>query len=272
MGDQTIGGMNSLENRFQASGRAIAFTALLFLSGCGAKVQRPTEEVVEQTYPIDRTASVRIANAHGPISIKGTDTPELRIRAVKKAGSAEQLKNIKLDVVARSTSATITTNFLRPKNHAFTSARATVDYTILLPRTAKVRVDADDGQVLLEGMRAKDVEANVVDGNIVIRDCCGSVRAAVAHGQVDLAYRECEQMPLAIDARITNGSAQLLVPGSASFHLRAETETGTITNEFPALVEVNGRAKNKIDTDVGSGGPSEIKIHITKGDIKIARD
>lgn len=246
-------------------------SALLLLAGCGKTVEPGATEVVEQTYTIDSTARLTIRNLSGSISIRGADTAELKLHATKKAGSATQLKNININVAAETGSVSIATTLLPQKKGSFQSASNTVDYVLVVPRTVKIaRLEMDDGEVQIEGMEGEDVRANVVDGKLTVRNCCGNIHLAIANGDLDLSYDECGQRSFSAEAQITHGSARVSIPRGASFHARAQTAKGTITNDFADMVEVNSRSIQKIDVTVGSNARSELAVRVTTGDIRIA--
>lgn len=247
------------------------FGALPLLAGCGKTVEHASTEVLEQTYPIDPTARLTIRNLSGSISIRGTDTAELKLHATKNAGSAIQLKNININVAVETGSVSIATTLLPQKKGSFQSASNTVDYVLVVPRTVKIaRLDLDDGKVLIEGMEGEDVRANVVDGQLTVRNCCGNIHLAIANGDLDLSYEECGQRPFSAEAQITHGSARVSIPRAASFHARAQTAKGQIRNDFADMVEVNSRSIQKIDVTVGSNARSELALRVTTGDIRIA--
>jgi len=241
------------------------------LAGCSKELESASTEVLEQTYQIDPTARLTIRNLSGSISIRGADAPELRLHATKKAASATQLKNISINVAAETSSVAISTSVLTQKNKSRLGGNTTVDYVLVVPRTVKIaRLELDDGKVLIEGMEGEDVRANVVDGQLTVRDCCGNIHVAVANGNLDLSYEHCGQEPFFADAQVTHGSARVSIPRGASFHVRAETAKGKILNDFADMVEVNGRPNQKIDMSIGPNARSQLAVRVTTGDISIA--
>ena len=246
-------------------------SALLLLAGCSKAIERPGTEVLEQTYPIDPTARLKILNLSGSISIRGADTEEMTLRATKKTTSVAQLKNISVNVAAETGSVSISTTVLPQKKGSFLGTHDTVDYVLVVPRTVKIaRLELDDGKVLIEGMEGEDVRANVVDGQLTVRDCCGETHLAIANGDLDLSYEHCGQQRFSAEAQITHGNARVSIPRAASFHARAQTAKGRIANDFVDMVDVNGRSLQKIDVAVGPNARSELAVRVTTGDISIA--
>jgi DUF4097 and DUF4098 domain-containing protein YvlB len=247
-----------------------ALFALLFF-GCSPRVEHELNEAIEQTYKIEPSSSMSIHNGNGSIAIHGTNTPELQLRVIKKANSSEQLSSIHINVAPQPDFVSITTNFLQPKNKALFAASGTVDYMVSVPPTIRLRrVDLDNGKLAIDGMRGEEVQANVVDGQLVIRNCFANIHARIANGTLDLLYDHPDQRQFSVDAQITSGNARIVIPRAGSFHVRAETVTGKIINDFAETVEVNGRTLRKIDMSFGKEARSEIKLRVTTGDIRIA--
>jgi DUF4097 and DUF4098 domain-containing protein YvlB len=248
---------------------AVLLAALFF--GCGARVERTTDEVFEQTYKIEPHASLSIRNADGSIAIHGTETGDLRVQATKKANSREELKAIGITALAETNSVSINTKFLPQKNKPLSAGARRVEYTLAVPPTVRLtRVDLEDGKVLIEGMKGDELRASVVDGQLAIRNCCGNAHVAIANGTLDLFYERCDRQKFSVNAQITNGNARLFIRRGASSHIQAETTTGKIINEFPDMVDLNSHAMRKVDIFTGKGLSPEIKLRVTTGDIKIA--
>jgi DUF4097 and DUF4098 domain-containing protein YvlB len=249
-----------------------ALSVLLGLLGCKPKLKTelPTNEVIEQTYKVDPNATLRIANGRGSVTIHGTDASEVRLRAVKHAPSAAQLKDTTVNVTAEPGDILIKTSFLRQKKQPFFAGSSSVDYTLVVPRTARIaRVDVDDGNVSIEGIQSSDIRANVVNGHVEIRNCCGDLKVAVANGALDLFFGRCEGPYFSADAQVLNGNAQLSIARGASLRVRGETLNGKIANYIAPMMDLNGRPSLKADFSFGEGRHSDITLRVTSGDITI---
>jgi Putative adhesin len=260
--------------RIQIAGAAIAIVLALalLLTGRSSKKEseRPADEVIEQTYKVSADASLRITNPRGSVAIRGADTSEVRMHAVKSASSAAQLKNITVDVTAEPGDVLIKTAFLRQKNMPFYAGTTAVDYTLSVPRSARIpRLDLDDGKASVEGIQNADVRANVVNGQLEIRNCCGNLKVAVANGGLDIVYGRCEGPYFSAEAQILNGNARLSIARGAALRVHAETVNGKITNSLDTTVELNEQSSGKIDLSLGTGRRSDLTVRVTSGDITI---
>ena len=245
---------------------------VLLLAGCNSKkeIERPADEVIEQTYKVEPNATVRIANPLGSVAIRGEDISEVRMRAVKSASSAAQLKDITVDVTAEPGDVLIKTAFPRQKNLPFFAGTSTVDYTLWVPHSARIaRVDVDDGNVSIEGIQNADVRANVVNGQLDVRNCCGDLKVAVANGGLDISYGRCEGPYFSADAQVLNGNARLSIARGAALRVRGETLNGKIANDVGAMVGFNGQLLRKIDLPLGNGRRCDVTLRVTSGDITI---
>ena len=249
-----------------------ALVIFLLLLGCKPKpkTELPTNEVTEQTYKVDPNATVRIANGRGSVTIHGTDGSEVRLRAVKHAPSAAQLKDTTVSVTAEPGDILIKSSFLRQKKQPFFAGSSSVDYTLVVPRTARIaRVDVDDGNVTIEGIQSPDVRANVVNGHVEIRNCCGDLKVTVANGALDLFFGRCEGPYFSADAQVLNGNAQLSIARGASLRVRGETLNGKIANYIAPMMDLNGRPSRKAEFSFGEGRHSDLTLRVTSGDITI---
>jgi hypothetical protein len=246
-------------------------SASLLLPGCGRELERTGTEVMEQTYQVDPAARLSISNLKGSISIRGADTTELQFRATKTTEKVAQLNDINISVAAEAGSISISTSIL-PQKRSPVGGTGSVDYVLVVPRTVHiVRLELEEGKVLIEGMEGEDVRANVVDGQVILRNCCGDIHVAIANGDLDLSYQDCApQRSFVADAQLTLGDARILLPPAASVRVRAATVTGKLANDFADMVEINGRPTQKIDMLVGPNARSQLNVRVTTGDIRIA--
>jgi DUF4097 and DUF4098 domain-containing protein YvlB len=245
---------------------------LVVLLGCKPKpkTELPANEVIEQTYKVLPNASVRIANPRGSVTIRGTDASEVRMRAVKSASSADQLNDVNVNVSAEPGDVLIKTAFLPQKKKPVFAGSGAVDYALSVPRTVRItRLDLDDGKASIEGIQSTDIRANVVDGKLVIRNCCGNLKVSVGNGALDLVYGRCEGPYFSADAQVLNGNVRLSVARDAALRVSGETLNGKIMNNTGAMVGLNGQLLRKIDLPLGNGRRCNVTVRVTSGDITI---
>lgn len=262
----------SNQSIFSTLGELLVFAVIasgLFSAGCGRSTDRPVEQTVEQTYEVDSTGIFGLRNSAGSVRIQGSDGASMKLKTIKKAWSAEQLNGIAVRVAVQTKSVSIETSFPPQKTWRFSDRSGSVDYEIILPRTLKIaRLELGNGDVSIEGMRG-DVRADVVNGMLAARNCFGNVQLSVAQGGLDLFYERWAQR-FTVDAKIISGNARVSLPGTASFHLLAETPNGNVSNRFRESEGRKAERATRVNMSIGSEPRPEIILRATNGDIEIA--
>jgi hypothetical protein len=233
------------------------------------------EEIVENVYPIDASANISIHNRDGAVLVYGSQLNEIRVRAVKKAYSQDQLNQLAIDVSTRPGAVSIITKFPPQPKWGLSDRSGTVDYTIVVPETASISaLELNAGEVLLDSLRGLQVHATLNDGRIFARNCFTNVDLTINRGTLTLSYDWWEQEQFSAKGRVAQGDAWLFLPTEAGFHLLAYAAHGRIANDFNNIpMSANSAAREvKIDQIINSGGPATIQIRVEKGDIKIAEE
>ena len=245
----------------------------MLLNGCGSADNRVLEETFERIYTIEPSARLTIQNGDGVVSIYGSDTGEMRIDAVKKAYSQERLNQIGIDVSTKPGAISVITKFPPKPTWALSDRSGTVDYTIVVPATAGISaLELDAGEILLEGIRGREVRARLGDGRIFARNCFTSMDLTVTRGTITLAYDWWEEEKFSALVKLAEGNAWVWLPSDSAFHLLADAKHGKIANDFNNLpISANSSANGmKIDQIVNGGGSATIQIRVDKGNIKVA--
>ena len=249
---------------------SVAMVALC--PGCGFNGgDRTLEETVEQTYPVNPTATLAISNADGSVRVYGADITEISVKAVKKALSAERLRKIDIRISARRDAVSIETNYPPKETWGVGDRSGTVDYILIVPQTCTIaKLDLTNGEVLVEGLRGPNVQAHLENGRILSHNCFGNTHLTATNGGVDVYYDWWEERrKFSIDAAIVNGSVRAFIPIDASFHLIAETEDGHIANDFAEKEQRHAGGVTRIERMVGTHAEAEVKLHAKRGNIKI---
>jgi hypothetical protein len=250
--------------------RLILVALSLSLIGCDSPTDHTLEETIEQFYKIDPTASVSIKNGDGSIRIYGADTNEMRLQAIKRAYSAKRLKQIAINVSVQPSSVSIQTNFPPKQTWGLFDRSGTVDYTIVVPRTANIsRLELANGEASVEEVRGRSVNAHLGSGRLLDHNCFSNVDFAVSRGTLSLVYEWWERGQFSVQANIADGNVWASLPSDAALHLIAETVHGKIATDIAEQGERRVEPITKIDMLVHGGGTAGIKIHATEGNIKI---
>ena len=242
------------------------------LVGCGSQDDDPTlEQTIEQTYKVEPGVNITIENGDGSISIYGADTDEVSVQATKRAYSQGRLNGIAVNVSAQPGSITIQTSFPPKPTWGLSDRSGTVDYVLIVPRTAQIsRLELANGEILLEEMQGAPVHAQLGSGRLSAHNCFCELHLAVMSGLLSVIYDWWEDTKFSVDANIVDGNASASLPGDACFHLMADAPAGKIDNDFADQEERDGSEVSKIDKVIGATANADIKIHATDGNIQVS--
>lgn len=248
------------------------FVVGLGLAGCGFDGSDQTlEETVEQTYEVDPSAALSIDNLDGCIRVYGAPTTKITVQAIKKAFSAERLRQIDINISAQHDGVTIHTNYPPRRTWGLGDRSGAVDYTLIIPQTCTIsKLDLDTGEVLVESMRGPNVRAHLGNGRLFAHNCFGNIQLTTDTGGIDVYYDWWEdELKFSIDAAVVNGGVHAFIPIDASFHLVAASEDGRIGNDFAEKEQRQAGGVSKVDSVIGTDAEVDVTLHARNGNIKI---
>jgi hypothetical protein len=245
---------------------------LMLLNGCGSADNTVLQEVSEKVYKVEPNASISIHNQDGAILVYGSDVNELRVQSLKKAYSRERLNQIAIDVSAQPDAVSITAKVPPPPKWTFRDRSGTVDCTIVVPAAASISaLDLKAGEVRLDSMHGREVQARLGDGRVFVRNCFTNLDLTMNRGTLTLAYDWWDREKFSARVNVGQGNAWVYLPTDAGFHLLARAAHGKIANDFNNVpLTANSAQEMKIDQIINSGGSATIQIQVDKGNIKIA--
>lgn len=247
-----------------------AVAVALVLSGTGALRGAILEETTVDVYPLSATGTVSIRNADGRINVYGSEEPQLKVKAVRRAFTKERLKEIKVDVVINGDSAAIETSFPpMPKGSILADRSGTVDYTILVPQTCTLsKVELANGEIVVEGVFGGGIDARLGNGRMELFNCFSTTRLSLGQGGLDVRYNWWEAKAFSLSADVANGDIRFDLPPDAVLGLDVATVKGHITNTFAADKQSDARA---VTTRIGGEGPAEFRLRTTNGNVRIEK-
>ena len=253
---------------------ATAFSALInasfFLGGTAFAVE-PLEEIIDQKYELDATATLSVTNTDGSIRVYAAEGPGVTIRAFKRAYTGERLRGIVVDVKATRSSIAITTTF-PPRKNALSDRSGTVDYIIIVPPTVRITdLSLTNGELLVEGLRGGSANAHLVNGWLAGHNCFGDLNLTLENGRLDVAYDWWENNKFSVKASSTHGSVRALLPSDASFSLNATALEGRVANGFATTKTKSGDVIHSVATVIGSEAGAAISLEAGRGNIRIEK-
>jgi DUF4097 and DUF4098 domain-containing protein YvlB len=227
-----------------------------------------TEEF-HQTYALTSDGRVELDNINGDVHISSWDRNEVKVDAVKYAGTKERLDEARIEVDASKDSVSIRTKY---KDHDQTfnwgshNNPAGVEYTLTVPRTARLdEIKLINGQLDVAGISG-DVRASCINGRLEAQDLSGPARLSTINGHLEARFSQLSHS--SVDLNSVNGSVSLTIPSDAKAEIEAETVSGGIGNDFGLHVNHHQFVGRDLRGQLGGGGP-HIKLANVNGRIDI---
>jgi DUF4097 and DUF4098 domain-containing protein YvlB len=231
-----------------------------------------TEEF-HQTYALNPTGRVSIANINGDVRISAWDRNEVKVDAVKRAYSPQRLAEVTIDVTNTSDSVLIKTKYpdrnWNSDNRGRENSSASVEYTLTIPRGARLdSAELVNGSLDIDGVQG-DVQASLVNGTVKAAGLGGEVKLSTVNGAVEANVARLDEAK-GVTLNSVNGSIVLVVPSGANAQVKASTLHGGITNDFGLVVDDGQYVGHNLSGQIGSGGP-RIRLNNVNGSISIKR-
>jgi hypothetical protein len=229
------------------------------------------EDVVERRFPIDPAGTFSLRAIDGTVEIYGSDSPEVKIVAVKKAFSPERLNAITIRIDARRDSVTIETTPPPAPRHNFSDRSGIVEYTINIPQTARIaQVELPNGELVIDGMRGASIAANLGRGQLVTHNCFCDQTIRVNRGGLNVFFDWLEERPLTVDAMIQDGNALARIPTDATFQLHAVVRKGRVSSDFSSIEARRRGDVSEINEEIGDAPATKLKLRAADGNIHIS--
>jgi hypothetical protein len=164
---------------------AIGFLLSLAASGLTQTTNELREEY-HRTFPLAADGRVSLSNINGAVKITAWERNEVKIDAVKRAYTRERLDEVKIGVVSDTGLIDISTEYPE-NNYTFNqgdgrrNSLASVDYTLTVPRGARIEsIELVNGSLDIEGVSG-DVKASLVNGQVKARGLSGEARISTGN-------------------------------------------------------------------------------------------
>jgi DUF4097 and DUF4098 domain-containing protein YvlB len=142
-----------------------------------------------------------------------------------------------------------------------------VSYSVWVPRTFDLTLDALNGGLGVTGVRGK-MALRTTNGGVSLSDVGGDVHARTQNGglRVELSGQKWEGAGL--DAETQNGSVRLSIPARYAAQLETGTVNGRINTEIP--ITFTGRISNRLSIPLNGGGAT-VRAITTNGAVSITQ-
>lgn len=226
------------------------------------------ERNFSQSYPLAADGRVSLENVNGDVVIEAWDRDEVLVEAVL-SGSDEALERVEIQVDASADRVAVETDYESSKNGgwSFKGRSATVDYTVHVPRGARLDgIELVNGQLDILGV-AGGVSAELVNGDLNARGLSGDVRLESVNGDVEVIL-DALDASATVEIESVNGEVIVELPGGAGAEIRAETVHGDISNDFGLEVKKDRYVGRSLEASLGGGG-ARVELETVNGSIRI---
>ncbi len=255
-----------------SSGKRIAGWVAFYVLVVAASIvvlraEQDLREEFHQTYPLAAGGRVSLHNVNGSVHVTAWDQNQVKVDAVKRARTQEALKEVEIVVEARADAVEIRTKY--PEHSGLHSDSASVDYTLSVPRQARLdEIKTVNGAIEIAGTAA-EVRAGSVNGGVTGRQLTGEVELSTVNGRVEAEVDRLAGKPISLKS--VNGAVALRLPQDAGARLSASTVHGSIDSDFDLTVRHIGFGPGRdVETVIGKGGP-DVKLRTVNGSIRLVR-
>jgi len=224
-------------------------------------------EEFHQTYPLKANGRVELQNINGAVHITAWDRNEVKVDAIKRAETEQELKDEEIRVEANADSISIETKYRQREEtwHHNHHRAAEVEYTLTVPRSARL----DEIKLINRGLDingvAGQVRASCINGKLKARGLSGELKLSTINGLLDA---ELERLATYVELSSVNGPLHLTLPSDAKASIEATTVHGGIDNNFGLHTNNHRWVGHDLHGELGGGG-AHISPRSVNGPIEV---
>jgi hypothetical protein len=230
-----------------------------------------SDKRVHKTVPLDPGGSLSIDTHNGTVTVTTWNQPTVDVSAIIEQGefsSNDDVNKTEVRVSGSSGSVRVESDYSAVSMHfnffGMSHNLPLIRYTISMPATARLDVDAHNATIRATGLR-NDIKINTHNGDIAITDLDGGATIESHNGDVRVAYSRFTK-PSRIETH--NGGIDIRIPAQSRFHVNASGHHLGVDSEFPVVV--NSMGDSRYVGDVNGGGP-ELRVTTHNGSLKLRK-
>ena len=236
-----------------------------------ATIAAASERRLHRTAQLDPTGSLSIDTHNGSITVTTWSQPTVDVTArivPSDFGRDEDVEKTDVKLTGSGGSVRVESDYSDvPTRFTWLGVQRDlpiIHYTISMPATARLSVDAHNAAIHVTSLR-NDLRVNTHNGDIDVRDFDGAASIESHNGDVRIAYRNFTK-PARIETH--NGGMDFTLPAQARFHLNASGHHMDMSSDFPITLGSSG--SSRYNGDVNGGGP-ELRVSTHNGSLKLRR-
>ena len=224
-----------------------------------------TEEF-HKTYALTPDGRVELDNINGSVHISTWDQNQVKVDAVKYADSKDRLDEAHIEIDSDKDSISIRTKYPEHDHWGVNVNPASVDYTLTVPRSARLdEIKLINGSLDVTGA-AGEVRASCINGRMEAHGLSGRAMLSTINGRLEATFDRLSSS--AVELKSVNGSIELTIPSDSKAEIEANTISGGIDNDFGLHVNHHQFVGHNLRGELGDGGP-QIKLSNVNGQIEI---
>jgi hypothetical protein len=225
-------------------------------------VETDKETVISKTYALASSATFSIKGVNGNVEIEGWDEPQAEVKVIKRGGSIEDRKGVRVSVAQAN-------DRLAFQTSPIGSGDVDVRYEVKLPRgLRRVEIKTVNAEVKIADLTGA-VEVKAQNASVELSDTSGASTVKLVNGRIKADYNGVKlDGPQQLST--VNGKIEIELDDDTGADVDAGTVSGSIDldGDFDFKVEkkiVGQKASGR----VGEGG-QPISIRTVNGPIKIS--
>lgn len=237
------------------------------------------EDRFEKEVSVNPDVTVGVQDLSGDVAVETHDSATVKVEAVKRvwAATAREAEDRSADyrvVVEQEGNEVRIGAELTDDAPGWLPARCTIDYKVLVPAGARLRVDLTNGDVTVKGVRG-GVDLRSTNGDVVGKGLSGPVVATSINGNVEILSAEPGDLSLKTvngDIRFdllslgdgehsvgtTRGEIQAFLAAGMSLEFTASTMHGDIDLDLPCTVA--RRSSSRLEGRLGGGASGPVPL------------
>src|SRR5208282_1237700 len=171
-------------------GAVLGTVCALFVLSLGAHAsdhRGALTEELHQTYTLTADGRIELDNINAPVHISSWDRNEVKLDAVKYADTKERLDEAQIEINVTKDLISIRTKYPEHdhnRNWGSHNNPASVEYTLTVPRTARLdEIRLINGSLDVTGMSG-EVHASCINGRLEARDLAGRTKLETINGRL----------------------------------------------------------------------------------------
>lgn len=250
---------------------AIALTvAVMGVSGIAMADAEVSRETVKDSFTVDQGSQFILENINGKVTVSSWAGNTIEVVAEKAAKSQKALDQTEVQMSQQGNKVFVKTEYHNASKWSESGNYSKVTYQVKLPRgMALTDIDLVNGSLVVNGIDG-EIRAELVNGSIKANGLTDNGDLESVNGSVKVSYEQLSSVDK-IKLTTVNGSIKLSVPDNLSAEVVADTNHGSIKNDFGLVAEKGFFSGRSLKGTVGSGD-ARIMLESVNGSISLKAD